>query len=104
MSTPFIHIRTSKFPTMPGEEEELINPGMYGKAVAIYLQQRLVEKGYESPLYCCEDWGWWVGVKRGDFSSGACIYCIRQKEEIQEYCVCPGTEPGRHWTGRNSGW
>lgn len=99
-SFPFIHIHSSKFPVMPGEEEELINEGMYGKALSIYLQQHLIGKGYESPLYCCEDWGWWIGVKQGDFSSGVCVYCVRQNEETQEYCVCTGSEPGRRWSWR----
>jgi hypothetical protein len=30
----FIQIRSAKFPVLPGEEEELVNMGMYGKAVA----------------------------------------------------------------------
>lgn len=97
---PFVHVRSSKFPAMPGEEDELINPGMYGKALATHLQERLLEKGYGSPLYCCEDWGWWVAVKHGDFSSGVCIYCIRQSENEQEYCVCTGSKPGRRWSWR----
>ena len=30
----FIHIRSSKFPILSGEKEELVNNGMYGKALA----------------------------------------------------------------------
>lgn len=54
---PFIHIRSAKFPVMPGEEDEIINERMYGKALSLYLQEHLIEKGYQSSLYCCEDWG-----------------------------------------------
>ena len=30
----FIHVRSKKFPILPGEKEELVNEGMYGKALA----------------------------------------------------------------------
>lgn len=29
-----------------------------------------------------------------------CVYCIRQSEETQEYCMCTGSEPGRRWSWR----
>ena len=54
----FIQIRSSKFPILPGEKEELVNEGMYGKALAQYLQAKLTGRGYEAPFVCCEDWGW----------------------------------------------
>ena len=53
----FIHIRSRKFPVLPGEREELINDGLYGRAVAQYLQAKLGERGYDAPFFCCEDWG-----------------------------------------------
>jgi hypothetical protein len=45
----FIHIRSAKFPILPGEKEELVNEGMYGKALAQYLQEKLRERGYDAP-------------------------------------------------------
>jgi hypothetical protein len=39
----FILIRSSKFPILPGEKEELVNDGMYGKALAEYLQAKLTD-------------------------------------------------------------
>jgi hypothetical protein len=54
----FIHIRSSKFPILPGEKEELVNNGMYGKALAEYLQAKLRNRGYDAPFVCCEDWSW----------------------------------------------
>ena len=36
----FIHIRSAKFPVLPGEREELVNEGTYGKALAIYLARK----------------------------------------------------------------
>lgn len=95
---PFIHIRSSKFPVMPGEEDELVNEGMYGKALSIYLQECLASKGYQASGHICEDWGWWVGVRHGDLSTGVCVYSVRQGKEAQEYCVCLQGAPGRRWS------
>jgi len=53
MGNPFIHIRSEQFPILPGEEEELVNEGMYGKALVTYLQEHLTDRGYESPFVCC---------------------------------------------------
>ena len=36
MST-FIHIRSDKFPALPGEDDEIVNDGMYGKALVLTL-------------------------------------------------------------------
>jgi hypothetical protein len=46
----FIHIRSAKFPILPGEKAELVNEGMYGKALALYLQQHLSDRGYDAPF------------------------------------------------------
>ena len=56
----FLHIRSAKFPILPGEREEVLNPGTFGKAFAQYLQHELVRLGYRIPFVCSEDWGWWV--------------------------------------------
>ena len=69
----FIHIRSTRFPILPGEEEELLNEGTYGKALAEYLQAELAKRGYDAPFVCCEDWGWWVELK-APFTFGVCIY------------------------------
>ena len=70
----FIYIRSSKFPILSGEKEELANDGTYGKALAVYLQERLSGRGYDVPFVCCEDWGWWVELKTAPFTFGVCIY------------------------------
>ena len=41
-----IQIRSTKFPILPGEADELVNENTYGKALAIYLQGKLAERGY----------------------------------------------------------
>ena len=34
-------IETKKFPVLKGEQEEIVNEGMYGKALCTYLQAKL---------------------------------------------------------------
>jgi hypothetical protein len=71
---PFIRVNSSKFPILPGEADELVNEGMYGKALAEYLVSRLREYGYDAPFCCCEDWGWWVELAGFPCTFGVCIY------------------------------
>ena len=69
-----IVIETTKFPIQEGEEDELINEGMYGKGLCLYLQNSLPSEGMQAPFFCCEDWGWWIEVKDKDYVLGLCIY------------------------------
>lgn len=96
----FIHIRSAKFPILPGEKEELVNDGMYGKSLAQYLQTKLVEKGYNAPFICCEDWGWWVELAGVPFAFGICIYCLHQENADLEYVCADGTIRPRQWSWR----
>jgi hypothetical protein len=67
-------IETDKFPVLESEEEELVNEGMYGKALCRYLEKELPKLNINVPSFCCEDWGWWVAVSSGEFEMGLCIY------------------------------
>ncbi|MEO8271005.1 MAG: hypothetical protein ABI557_14880, partial [Aureliella sp.] len=69
----FIHIKSAKFPILPGEKEELVNEGMYGKALSKYLQVKLTDRDYDVPFVCSEDWGWWLELKTAPFAFGVCI-------------------------------
>jgi hypothetical protein len=59
----FIHIKSAKFPVLPGEEDELVNGGTYDKALAQYVHSELKKRSYRIPFICCEDWGWWVEIE-----------------------------------------
>jgi hypothetical protein len=96
MANPFIHIKSAKFPILPGEEDELVSEGTYGKALARYLEARLKDRGYDVPFICCEDWGWWVEIRGQPFSLGLCVY--KFAEETQELCFTISREPGRRWS------
>jgi hypothetical protein len=86
---------------MPGEDDELVNEGMYGKACSQYLQANLACRGYSVPFVVCEDWGWWVEIKGLDFSCGIGIYGLQidDSEEL-DLCVTVLTPKGkkRNWT------
>jgi hypothetical protein len=94
----FIHVQSSKFPILPGEEAELVNEGTYGKALAKYLQARLIERGYDVPFVCCEDWGWWVQLKGQPFELGLCVLGFAKPDNSLDLCVQVSTEPDRRWS------
>ena len=94
----FIHVRSKKFPVLPGEEQELINDGMYGKALAQYLREQLVKLDYDAPFECCEDWGWWVELRGAPYTVGVCIYCGQESEGILNYFVSSSLNGGKVWS------
>lgn len=100
LMSELFHIRSSKFPILPNEADELVNPGTYGKCFAEYLQHQLREKGYDCPFVCCEDWGWWVEVRLQDLKLG--ITCYREHDENRESGFVCGLsrEPGKVWNWR----
>jgi hypothetical protein len=71
---PLIRVQSEKFAILPGEADELVNEGMYGKALSEYLTEQLRKRGYRVPLYCCEDWGWWIEISDYPFHFGVCVY------------------------------
>ncbi|HWM91249.1 MAG TPA: hypothetical protein VN493_10815 [Thermoanaerobaculia bacterium] len=99
----FIQIRSTKFPILPGEEEELLNEGTYGKALAEYLQAELTKRGYDAPFVYCEDWGWWVELK-APFTFGVCIYSGPKEDGPVEYVCTDGAQGGRVWSWRKLGF
>ncbi len=95
---PFIHIKSSKFPVLPGEDEELVNEGTYGKALCQYLKSQLENRGYGVPFICCEDWGWWVEISGNAFATGVRVYATESLPESNELCVVASPDPGTKWS------
>ncbi len=84
---------------MPGEDDELVNEGMYGKSFAQYLQQTLVQRGYQVPAVACEDWGWWVSIAGLHFACGIGVYGRRRAEKDDlDLCVTVLTPKGKKWS------
>lgn len=96
----FIHIRSTKLPILPGEKDELVNDGMYGKALAQYLQEKLKERGYDAPFYCCEDWGRWIELKDAPFVFGVCIYCGPEEDKPLNLFCTDGATATKKWSWR----
>jgi hypothetical protein len=94
----FIQIKSSKFPILPGEKEELVNDGTYGKALAQYLQAQLAHLGYATPFVCCEDWGWWVELTGTPFAFGVCIYSGVEEEGPVDFVCTSGVTENRKWS------
>ncbi len=92
-------IETRKFPILPGEDQEIVNEGMYGKAICEYLQAALPGSGLNVPFYCSEDWGWWLEVERGAFKMGLCIYSDPGADKDPErYAILPSIQQAKKWS------
>jgi hypothetical protein len=96
----FIRVRSPKFAPLPGEAAELVNEGLYGKALAKYLVEKLRQRGYDTPFHCCEDWGWWVELRGYPFTFGVCIYGSELKDGQLDLYVTDGTVAARQWSWR----
>ena len=75
MAAPYIKgiwIRSPRFTIDPGEDTAT-NPGRYGKQLAEWLREKLVEKGYDPEPVIAEDWGW-------------CVMCARETNLLWVGC------------------
>lgn len=95
----FIHVRTTRYGPLPGEEDEIVNPGMFGRALAEHLRERLEALGRAATGVCAEDWGWWVALDDAPFTFGACVYAIERRgldaDDAWEYVVTEAPVPTR---------
>lgn len=94
----FIHFKSAKFPILPGESEELVNEGTYGKSLAIYLQSALQSRGYAAPAVLCEDWGWWVSLTGHPFTFGVCIYSYLENGAPTQFVCTDGANGAKKWS------
>lgn len=95
-----IKIETSKFPVMDGEDEEICNENMYGKALCQYLEKKLPEAGITSRYFLNEDWGWWQEVEYGEFSMALCIYSFEfdSNGNPSSYVIMPSEQNDKKWS------
>ena len=59
--TRYIHFWSDRFKPDPGEDEE-VNPGIYGKKLAIWITDELPESRIKINRMYPEDWGWEIDV------------------------------------------
>jgi len=62
-----VEFRSDAFPAEPGEEEK-INPGRWGAALARYLRQELSTQGFSAKEPYAEDWGYAVEIDNPEFN------------------------------------
>ena len=77
-----VQFRSGKFPPYEGEEE-LINPGLWGKRLAEYLVQGLSDRGIKTEEIVGEDWGWYIPVQNEGFRLAIC--CGHQQGDDDEF-------------------
>jgi hypothetical protein len=69
------------FELEPGEDEE-INPGIYGRRLAVWLRAQLEQRGYTVERIINEDWG-------------RCLICSREPSLLWVGCGNIGENPGQ---------
>ena len=77
-----VRFRSKKFPPYEGEEE-LINPGLWGKRLAEYLVQKLAQRGIQTQEIVGEDWGWYIPIQNDGFRLALC--CGHQNGDDDEF-------------------
>ena len=98
-------IESSRFPILEGEKQELVNDGMFGKALCTYLQERLPPAGLPVPFFCNEDWGWWLQTERNGFRLGLCIYSDPGADaDPERYALMPSLQSPRQWSWSRFRW
>ncbi len=86
-----VQFRSDKFPPYDGEEE-IINPGLWGKRVAEYFQEQLPYHGFRVSSIGAEDWGWMVEIDNQQFPLW--IGCGHQYGENDEFlCFIEPSKP-----------
>ena len=97
-----IELHTKKFPILEGEDDEIVNESMYGKALCQYLERELPKAGLEVPSFLCEDWGWWIEVKNSEFVLGLQIYSDSEAgENPEKHALMSSISKSPKWSWKN---
>jgi hypothetical protein len=79
-----VEFRSNNFSAYEGEEE-VVNPGIWGKRLAEYLFERLPKAGIGVGNIYAEDWGWGIPVDHDSFPMW--IGCGHYQEYPDGYLV-----------------
>jgi hypothetical protein len=86
-----VEFRSDQFPPYDGEEEQ-INPGLWGKRLAEFLQERLPKHGLKVTGIVAEDWGWMVELEDEGFPLW--VGCGHQRGDSDEFlCFIEPSKP-----------
>ena len=80
-----VEFTSDAFPSYPNEDEE-INPGIWGKRLAEYLCSQLSLHGITPEEPYTEDWGWLIPIKNEKFKMF--IGCSNQLEPGDNRFLC----------------
>ena len=61
-----VEFRSDRFPAYPDEEQQ-INPGIWGKQLAEFVSAGLKSRGIAAGKPVAEDWGWLVPIENESF-------------------------------------
>jgi hypothetical protein len=61
-----VEFRSDQFPPYDGENE-VVNPGRYGRRLAEFLMDGLRREGFEVRNLQNEDWGWVINLENKEF-------------------------------------
>lgn len=87
----FVEFRSDKFPPYEDEEED-INPGLWGKRLAEYFVENLPGHGITTEKIIAEDWGWYIPMQIEGFSLAIC--CGHQSGDDDEFlCFTDPADP-----------
>ena len=86
-----VEFRSDKFPPYDSEEDQ-INPGVWGKRLAEYLQENLPHQGLKVTSIGMEDWGWMIELENEGFPLW--IGCGHQNGDDDEFlCFIEPSKP-----------
>ena len=91
MTSPQIWVETPFFEIEPGEDEET-NPGVYGRAFAHWLAERLKARGESVEQIVAEDWGRCLVLTRKPYLLW--IGCGNRADRTDEWGAFVTAEPG----------
>jgi len=77
-----LEFRSDKFPPIEGEDQ-LVNPGVWGKRLADYLREGLHREGIEAGEPIAEDWGWVLPLPDDPF--GVWVGCSNYGESPDRF-------------------
>jgi hypothetical protein len=80
--------KSSLFEVEPGEDDE-INPGIYGRQLAVWMKKQLEARGYTVDDVINEDWGRCLMCQRSPFSLWVGVSSVTEtamKDEVVWHC------------------
>ncbi len=86
-----LEFASSDFPVDPGEDADT-NPGIYGKALAHWLAERLRAAGVPAGDVFAEDFGWCVPIQSAPHA--LFVVCASSSDEAGEWLVFTFAEGG----------